>query len=113
MGTRDVKIVEIYPRPHDEEAFEKVYKDEHIPFTEAKLKGMTRPVATKVLNSPQGKVTADRLAEVHFSSMDELNRCLQSEGGQEVVAHAAKISTRGPPPLLVCEEESFVACEVL
>jgi len=108
MGTRDVKIVVIYPRPHDEEAFEKVYKDEHIPLAEAKLKGMNRLVATKVLNSPQGKVTAYRIAEVHFSSMDELKRCLQSEGGQEVVAHAVKISTGGPPLLLVCEEESFV-----
>jgi hypothetical protein len=75
---------------------------------ESKLKGMTRLVATRVLNSPQGKVTAYRIAEVHFSSMDDLNRCLQSEGGQEVVAHAAKISTGGAPLLLVCEEESFV-----
>jgi uncharacterized protein (TIGR02118 family) len=108
MGTHDVKIVVIYPRPHDEEAFEKAYKDEHLPLAEAKLKGMTRLVATKVLNSPQGKVTAYRIAEVHFSSMDELKRCLESEGGQEVVAHATKISTGGPPLLLVCEEESFV-----
>jgi uncharacterized protein (TIGR02118 family) len=108
MGTHDVKIVVIYPRPHDEEAFEKAYKDEHLPLAEAKLKGMTRLVATKVLTSPQGKVTAYRIAEVHFSSMDDLNRCLESEGGQEVVAHATKISTGGPPLLLVCEEESFV-----
>jgi len=108
MGTHDVKIVVIYPRPQDEEAFEKAYKDEHIPMLEAKLKGMTRLVATRVLNSPQGKVTAYRIAEVHFSSMDDLTRCLQSEAGQEVVAHAAKISTGGAPLLLVCEEESFV-----
>ncbi len=108
MGIRDVKIVVIYPRPHDEQAFEYAYKNEHIPLAETKLKGMTRLVATKVLNSPQGKVTAYRIAEIHFSNMDELNRCLESEGGQEVVAHAAKISTGGAPLLLVCEEEAFV-----
>ena len=108
MGTHDVKIVVIYPRPHDEEAFEKDFRNDHMPGTEAKLKGMTRFVATKVLSSPQGKVTAYRIAEAHFSSMDDLNRCLESEGGKEVVAHAAKISTGGPPLLLVCEEESFV-----
>jgi uncharacterized protein (TIGR02118 family) len=108
MGTHDVKIVVIYPRPHDEEAFERAYKDEHLPFAEQKLKAMTRLVVSKVLTSPQGKVTAYRIAEVHFSSMDDLNRCLESEGGQEVVAHAAKISTGGAPLLLVCEEESFV-----
>lgn len=98
MGTHDVKIVVIYPRPHDEEAFEKAYKNEHMPMAEAKLKGMTRFVATRVLNSPQGKVTAYRIAEVHFSSMDDLTRCLESEGGREVVAHAE----RSPPADLRC-----------
>jgi len=108
MGTRDVKVVVIYPRPHDEEAFERAYKDEHVPMAEQKLKGMTRYVATKVLNSPQGRVTAYRIAEVHFSSMDDLTRCLESDGGKEFVAHAARISTGGAPLVLVCEEESFV-----
>ncbi len=103
-----VKIVVIYPRPLDEAAFETVYKNEHLPMAEEKLKGMTRFVGTKVLSSPQGKVSAYRLAEVHFSSMDDLNKCVESESGQEVIAHAGKISTGGPPILLVCEEESKV-----
>ncbi len=108
MGTHSVKIVVIYPRPQNEEAFEKAYKDEHLPMAEQKLKGMTRLVATKVLSSPQGKVAAYRIAEVHFSSMDDLNKCMESDGGKEVVEHATKLSTGGPPILLICEEESFV-----
>ena len=108
MGTRGVKIVVIYPRPQDEEAFEKVYLEEHIPMVEAKLKGVTRMVLTKVQSSPQGRVSAYRIAEVHFSSMDDLNQCVESPGGKEVVAHATAISTGGPPILLICEEESFV-----
>lgn len=108
MGTHSVKIVVIYPRPQDEAAFEKAYKDEHIPMVEEKLKGITRLVLTKVTGSPQGKVAAYRIAEVHFSSLEELNKCVESEAGQEVVAHAVKISTGGPPIMLVCDEESFV-----
>jgi len=108
MGTYGVKVVVIYPRPKDEEAFEQAYKNEHMPMVETKLKGMTRLVATKVLNSPQGKVTAYRIAEVYFSSLDDLNRILDSDAGKEVIAHAAQISTGGPPILLVCEEESFM-----
>jgi len=103
-----VKIVVIYPRPQDEALFERVYKDEHLPMAEQKLKGMTRLVTTKVLSSPQGRVTAYRIAEVHFSSMDDLNKCLESDAGKEVVEHAAKISTGGAPVMLVCEEQSFV-----
>jgi uncharacterized protein (TIGR02118 family) len=108
MGTHGVKIVVIYPRPQDEDAFEKTYKDEHMPLVESKLKGMTRFVATKIVSSPQGKVMAYRIAEVHFSTMDDLTKCADSDGGKEVLAHAAKISTGGPPIVLVCEEESFV-----
>jgi len=108
MGTHGYKVVVIYPRPTDEEAFEKVYLEEHVPLADAKLKGMTRMVLTKVKSSPQGKVSAYRMAEAHFSSMDDLTKCVESEGGKEVVAHAAKISTGGPPLMLICEEESFV-----
>ena len=107
-ATSTVKVVVIYPRPTDEAEFERAYKDEHLPMVEDKLKGMTRLVTTKVLDSPQGKVAAYRLAEVHFSSMDDLSKCLQSEGGKQVVDHAIKISTGGPPILLICEEQSFV-----
>jgi uncharacterized protein (TIGR02118 family) len=108
MGTHGVKIVVIYPRPQDEEAFEKVYLQEHVPLAEAKLKGRTRIVLTKVVSSPQGKVSAYRMAEVHFSSMEDLTKCVESEGGKQVVEHATKISTGGPPLMLICEEESFV-----
>ncbi len=103
-----VKVVVIYPRPADEAAFEKEYRDVHMPMVESKLKGITRFVATRVLHSPQGKVSAYRLAEVHFSSMDDLNKSIESEGGKQVVEHATKMSTGGPPLILVCEEESFV-----
>ena len=108
MGTHGVKIVVIYPRPQDEAAFERAYRDEHIPMVEEKFHGMTRLVLTKVNGSPQGRVNAYRIAEVYFSSMDDLNKCVESEAGHEVVAHATKISTGGPPIMLVCEEESFV-----
>src|SRR5581483_1740954 len=105
MATHGVKVVVIYPRPQDEAAFEKAYLDEHIPMVEEKLKGMTRMVLTKVLNSPQGKVAAYRLADVHFSTMDDLTICVESEGGKQVIEHALKLSTGGPPIMLVCEED--------
>jgi len=108
MGTHGVKIVVIYPRPQDEEAFERSYKNEHMPMVEGKLKGVTRLVLTKVNGSPQGKVTAYRMSEIYFSSLDDLNKCVESDGGKDVMAHAAKISTGGAPLMLICEEESFV-----
>jgi uncharacterized protein (TIGR02118 family) len=108
MGTHGVKIVVIYPRPQDEQAFENAYLSQHVPLVESKLKGVTRLVLTKVTDSPQGKVAAYRMAEVYFSTMAELQACVESEGGKEVIAHAQAISSGGPPLVLICEEESFV-----
>lgn len=108
MGVHGVKVVIIYPRPQNEEAFEKAYLDEHVPLVENKLKGLTRLVLTKVNGSPQGKVAAYRIAEVYFSSMDDLQNAIASDGGKEVLAHAQAISSGGAPLVLICEEEAFV-----
>jgi len=108
MGTHGVKIVVIYPRPHDEQAFETAYLEQHVPLIEQKLKGVTRLILTKVTGSPQGKVSAYRIAEAHFSSLDDLTRCVESDAGKEVMAHAQAISSGGPPLFLICEEEAFV-----
>jgi len=108
MGTHGVKAVIIYPRPKDEQAFERAYLEEHVPMVENKLKGITRLVLTRVTESPQGKIAAYRLAEVYFSTMDDLRKSMESDGGKEVIAHAQSISSGGPPLILFCEEESFV-----
>lgn len=108
MGTHGVKVVIIYPRPQDEQAFEQSYLEEHVPLVESKLKGLTRLVLTKVTGSPQGRIAAYRIAEVYFSSMDELQNIMGSDAGKEVMAHAQSISSGGPPLVLFCEEEAFV-----
>ena len=108
MGTHGVKVIVIYPRPQNESAFESAYLEHHVPMIEEKFKGITRLVLTKVTGSPQGKVAAYRIAEVYFSSMNELTNCIESDAGKEVIAHAHEISTGGAPLILICEEESFV-----
>ena len=103
----DAKLMVIYPHPKDVDVFEKVYRLEHVPLAVAKLNGKTKIVATKVLGSPQGIPPFYRIAEVHFPSMQALEACAASEGGKEVLAHAAKISSGGPPIFLVAEEETL------
>ena len=101
------KFMVIYPRPTDIEAFERVYKNEHVPMAVEKLGGKTKIVATKVVASPQGTPPFYRIAEIHFPSMAALETCAASAGAKETLAHAAKISTGGAPIFLVAEEETF------
>ena len=104
---KSVKLTVIYPRPKDVAAFENIYQTEHVPLAVARLTGKTKMVATKVLASPQGTVPFYRIAEVYFPSMQALEECAASVGGKETLAHAAMISSGGPPIILVAEEETF------
>jgi uncharacterized protein (TIGR02118 family) len=104
---KSVKLIVAYPPPKDASAFDRVYKEEHIPMAVEKLHGKTKMVATKVLQSPQGQPKFYCIAEVHFPSMEALQKCAESVGGQETLAHAAKISSGGPPVIMIAEEETF------
>jgi len=96
-----------YPQPKDTEAFDVVYEKEHVPMAVARLAGKTRIVATKVIQSPQDTPPFYRIAEVHFPSMEALQKCAESTGGKETLAHAVKISSGGPPVIMIAEEDSF------
>jgi uncharacterized protein (TIGR02118 family) len=101
------KLIVMYPRPKDIQAFETVYMDEHVPLAIEKLIGKTKIVATRVLGSPSGKPAFHRIAEIHFPSMQALEACAASEGGKETLANAVSISSGGPPVFLVAEQETF------
>jgi hypothetical protein len=53
-------------------------------------------------------MAAYRIAESYFSSMADLQTCMDSDAGKEVIAHAQSISSGGQPLVLFCEEEAFV-----
>jgi uncharacterized protein (TIGR02118 family) len=101
------KMMVMYPRPKDIDAFEKLYQTEHVPMAVKNLAGKTKFVATKITASPQGTPPFYRIAEVHFPSMAALQACAASEGGKQTINHAASISSGGPPVIMIAEEESF------
>lgn len=103
-----VKLVVIYPRPKDIQAFETVYSRDHVPMAVEKLAGKTKLVATRVLGSPNGKPPFHRIAEIHFPSIEALEACATSEGGKQTIANAVSISSGGAPVFLIAEEEEFV-----
>jgi uncharacterized protein (TIGR02118 family) len=101
------KLIVIYPRPTDIDAFDKRYQEEHVPMAVEKLGGKTKFLATKVLGSPQGIAPFHVMAEIYFPSLEALQKCAESEGGKETMAHAVAISTGGSPIVLVATEESY------
>src|ERR1700756_3747082 len=98
-----VKLVVIYPRPKDIQAFETVYNRDHVPMAVTKLAGKTKLVATRVLGSPNGKPPFHRIVEIYFPSMDAMEACATSEGGKQTIANAVSISSGGAPVFLIAE----------
>jgi uncharacterized protein (TIGR02118 family) len=103
-----VKLVVMYPRPKNIDAFEYAYKNEHVPLAIENLNGKTKIVATKVLSSPLGTPSFHRVAEVYFPSLAALEKCAASEGGKLTIGHALSISSGGTPTIFIAEEETFV-----
>ena len=102
------KIVVLYPQPGDVDEFERAYTQEHVPMVDAaKMPGLTKFVATKFVGTPTGEPPPfHRMAELHFSSLQALQECVQTESAQKAVQHAVKISTGGMPVFMVAEEEA-------
>jgi uncharacterized protein (TIGR02118 family) len=101
------KLIVMYPHPENIDEFESIYHNQHVPMAVAKLAGKTKIVASKVLDSPQKPSRFHRIAEIHFPSMQILEACAASDGGQQVLANAMSISTGGPPVVLIADEETF------
>lgn len=102
-----VKLLAIYPRPTDIDAFEKLYQEEHVPMAVKNFSGKTKIVTTKVLASPQGTPPFYRIAEIHFASREALDASVSSPGTRDTIAHAVRISSGGQPIFLIAEEETF------
>lgn len=102
------KIVVLYPYPQDVDVFERAYTEEHAPMVnDNNLKGITKFVATKVVGTADGSSPPFyRIADLHFPTLQVLQECASSAGGQSAVAHAVSISSGGAPLFLVAEEET-------
>jgi uncharacterized protein (TIGR02118 family) len=100
------KLIVLYPPPKDAAVFERRYVQEHAPMVHAKIPGLTKFVAARVVGAPMGTPAFQRVAELYFDSSEALQAAMGSAGGQEAVAHALEISTGGAPVVLIAEDDA-------
>ncbi len=102
------KLIVMYPTPTDVPLFEKRYAEEHVPMAIEKLAGKTRFVASLITQAVGNQAAPfHRIAEVYFPSLNDLEACLNSTGGQQTAQHAVDISSGGSPVFLMAEVETF------
>ena len=99
-----VQLLIVYPPPNDPAKFDRAYREEHLPYAGPRLLGATGVTTKRVLGAPGGAPFAHTISFVEFPSAEIAKTCAQSKGGQEALAHAASISTGGPPQFLLVED---------
>ena len=92
-------LIVLYPQPTHPAAFAKAYRDEHLPYAGPRLTGATG-VASRKIVGPGDSPPFHFLSDITFPDLETLQACAKSTGGQEALAHAASISTGGPPTVL-------------
>ena len=90
-----VKLAVMYGHPKDAAAFEAYYSNTHLPMA-AKIPGVSKVELTKFVGTPDGsKSTQHRMAELYFSSVEELQKNMDSPEGQAAVNDIPNFATGG------------------
>lgn len=97
-------LIVMYPHPKDAKAFDRAYRDEHLPYAGPRLTGATGVVSKRVAGAGAPSPYY-AMSDVQFASLEALEACASSRSAQEALAHAASISTGGPPMVLVVTDD--------
>lgn len=91
-----VKLVALYRRPEDADAFERHYWEVHLPLA-SKMPGLRRVEVSRVTGSPGGEAPYYLMAEMYFDDRAALDAALSSpEGraaGKDLMSFAGKLVT--------------------
>jgi uncharacterized protein (TIGR02118 family) len=96
----------IYPKPSDEAAFDRDYREKHLPYAGPRLmaSGALGVESQKVVGPASAPPPYHWMSDVSFPTIEALKACATSAGGQEALAHAASISTGGAPVVMAMVE---------
>jgi uncharacterized protein (TIGR02118 family) len=93
----------MYPYPRDVDLFDRDYRA-HLELLHQKMQipaGARPYTVTRFVDTPQGRPAYRQVFTMPFPSPEALQQALASSAMQEVAADAMRISTGGPPVILV------------
>jgi uncharacterized protein (TIGR02118 family) len=96
----------LYPTPKDTKAFDRAYREEHLPYAGPRLAGASGVKTQRVAGPSYAPPPYHLMSDVSFPTLDALKACATSKGGQEALAHAASISSGGAPMVMVVTDDA-------
>jgi uncharacterized protein (TIGR02118 family) len=103
-------VVVLYNEPKDTAAFEKYYRETHVPLVgkHAAEIGVKRAVLTKFDRAADGsKPRFYREAQLWFDSEEALTKGMATEGFKAVAGDLPKFVTNGGPTILISRETKY------
>ena len=89
-----VKLIALYQKPADVEAFEEHYANVHLPLLE-KIPGLRKTELSRITGAPRGEAPFYMMYEMYFDDMDAYNRAMASEenkaAGRDLMSFARDI----------------------
>ncbi len=89
-----VKLTVLFGHPQDPEAFEKYYSNQHLSLA-AKLPNVQRFESGKVRAVDNGEAPCHRIAEMWFSSAEDLGEAMASPEGEILSRDLSNFATGG------------------
>ena len=99
-----VHLLILYPTPKDAKAFDRAYRDEHLPYAAPRLKGALGVTTQRVVGPAFAPPPYHLMSDVSFPDLEAVKACAASTGGKEALQHAASISSGGAPVVMVVTE---------
>jgi uncharacterized protein (TIGR02118 family) len=91
-----VKLIALYKKPADVEAFEQHYTQIHIPLIE-KIPGIRKTEWSRITASPTGEAPYYMIYEMYFDNMDAYKMAMKSEenkaAGKDLMSFAKEVVT--------------------
>lgn len=91
-----IKLIALYKKPEDVEAFEEHYRNVHTPLTE-KVPYMRKFVAGKAWGAPRGEPAYYRVAEMWFDDRESFDKAMASDenraAGKDLMSFARDLVT--------------------
>jgi uncharacterized protein (TIGR02118 family) len=90
-----IRLLVLYGHPHDPAAFDKYYRETHIPIAR-RMKGLKKWTIGKVQGTPDGGPSPYYyVADLYLESRQDFERLLASPEGQAAVADVPNYATGG------------------
>jgi len=91
-----IKLIALYKKPADVEAFEEHYANVHLPLVE-KIPGLRKTELSRISGAPRGEAPYYLMYEMYFDDMETYNRAMASDenkaAGRDLMSFAKDIVT--------------------